>query len=155
MEKREPVARTGMVIRKPVETVWQALTDPDITARFWFSGGEGRLDRKGATARWTWSWYGFHVDAVAIEAEPPRLLIFDWGTPGEAPVRVEYRLVPIEGGTFVEIDIWGFSGDDAARTKAAVDSAGGFSFVLAGLKAFLEHGIELGLVPDRFPKEGA
>ncbi len=154
MEKREPVARTGMVIRRPIETVWQALTDPAITARFWFSGGEGTLDRKGAMARWTWSWYGFHVDAVAIEAEPPRLLIFDWGTPGEAPARVEYRLAAVDGGTFVEIDTWGFEGDDAARTKAAVDNAGGFSFMLAGLKAYLENGIELGLVPDRFPTEG-
>ena len=27
----------------------------------------------------------------------------------------------------------------------------GFSFVLAGAKALLEHGLQLNLVPDRFP----
>lgn len=32
------------------------------------------------------------------------------------------------------------------------DSAGGFSFVLAGLKAWLEHNVRLNLVPDRHPK---
>jgi hypothetical protein len=31
-------------------------------------------------------------------------------------------------------------------------STEGFSLVLAGLKAFLEHNIRLNLVADRFPK---
>jgi uncharacterized protein (DUF2249 family) len=33
----------------------------------------------------------------------------------------------------------------------ALDSTGGFSFVLAGVKAFLEHGIELNLIADHAP----
>jgi hypothetical protein len=33
----------------------------------------------------------------------------------------------------------------------AIDSTGGFSFLLAGLKAFLEHGLELNLVADHNP----
>lgn len=33
----------------------------------------------------------------------------------------------------------------------ALDSMGGFTFVLAGLKAFLEHGIVLNLVADHNP----
>lgn len=32
-----------------------------------------------------------------------------------------------------------------------IDSTGGFTQVLAGLKALLEHGIELGLVRDSHP----
>lgn len=152
--RTEPVARTGMLVRRPIDDVWQALTDPGVTARFWYSDGEGHLDRAGARARWHWRWYGFHVEAVALEAEPPHRLVYDWGVPGEAATRVEYRLKPVAGGTFVEIDSWNFAGTEAERAKAAIDSAGGFSFVLAGLKAFLEHGIELGLVPDRFPREG-
>jgi hypothetical protein len=32
-----------------------------------------------------------------------------------------------------------------------MDSTGGFSFVIAALKAFLEHGIELNLVLDHNP----
>jgi len=31
-------------------------------------------------------------------------------------------------------------------------STGGFTIVLAGLKALLEHNIQLNLVADRFPK---
>jgi hypothetical protein len=33
----------------------------------------------------------------------------------------------------------------------AIDSKGGFTIVLAGLKAWLEHGIALNLVADQFP----
>ena len=46
---------------------------------------------------------------------------------------------------------WGFSGGAEAIVAEAIDSTGGFSFLLAGLKAFLEHGIELSLVADHAP----
>jgi hypothetical protein len=36
--------------------------------------------------------------------------------------------------------------------KELIDSTGGFSFLLADLKAFLEHGIELKLVKDHAPE---
>jgi hypothetical protein len=36
---------------------------------------------------------------------------------------------------------------------AARASTGGFTWTLAGMKAWLENGLELNLVPDRFPKE--
>jgi hypothetical protein len=34
----------------------------------------------------------------------------------------------------------------------ALDSKGGFTWVLAGLKALLEHNIELNAVADAFPE---
>ena len=36
--------------------------------------------------------------------------------------------------------------------KQVTESTQGFSLVLAGLKAYLEHGVRLNLVADRFPK---
>ena len=36
--------------------------------------------------------------------------------------------------------------------KKVTDSTQGFSLVLAGLKALLEHDVRLNLVADRFPK---
>ena len=44
-----------------------------------------------------------------------------------------------------------FSGDGDKVTNLAMDSAVGFSLVLACLKAYLEYGIELNLIADRFP----
>ena len=45
----------------------------------------------------------------------------------------------------------GFPGDEEETLQNALDSTEGFAFVLAGLKALLEHNIQLNLVPDRFP----
>ena len=56
-----------------------------------------------------------------------------------------------DGATFVTIANWGFSGSDDEVVKQAIDSMGGFSFVLAGAKALLEHGVELTLVLDHDP----
>ena len=39
----EPVVRSELLIRAPVEKVFEAFIDPDITARFWFSRGTARL----------------------------------------------------------------------------------------------------------------
>ena len=45
----------------------------------------------------------------------------------------------------------GFSGDGDEVVQQALDSTGGFTLVLAGAKAFLEHNINLNLIADRFP----
>jgi uncharacterized protein YndB with AHSA1/START domain len=46
-----PVAKAQMLIRKPVAQVFEALVDPAITSRFWFSKGSGRLEA-GKHVRW-------------------------------------------------------------------------------------------------------
>ena len=54
-------------------------------------------------------------------------------------------------GTFVSIENSGFGGDADAAVKEAVASTDGFAQVLAGCKAWLEHGLALELVRDRYP----
>jgi len=145
-----PVAQAQMLIRKPVAQVFEALVDPTITSRFWFSKGSGRLEA-GKRVRWDWEMYGVsaEVDVKAIE-ENKRILI-EWGGP-DHPTPVEWTFEPQgDDQTFVVVKNWGFDGDAEKVMAAAIDSTGGFSFLLAGLKAFLEHGIELNLVPDHAP----
>lgn len=48
---------------------------------------------------------------------------------------------------------YGFSQTGDNLLEAVKDSAGGFTTVLDGLKAFLEHSINLNLIADKFPKE--
>ena len=91
-----PGMKTGMLIRKPVTEVFEAFANPDITTKFWFTRGSGRLET-GKQVQWDWEMYDELVSQVA-------------------------------------------------------DSAQGFSLVLAGAKAFLEHDIRLNLVADRYPK---
>jgi len=54
--------------------------------------------------------------------------------------------------TFVNIVVSGFKGDEDRLLKDITGSVGGFCWVLAGLKAWLEFGIQLNLVGDRFPR---
>ena len=49
--KTAPVARTGMLIRKPAAEVCEAFVDPAVTSRFWFSKGSGPLTMTTAKQR--------------------------------------------------------------------------------------------------------
>lgn len=50
---KTPVSSTGMLIRKPVEAVFEAFVNPEVTTRFWFTHSSGRLE-KGQRVQWTW-----------------------------------------------------------------------------------------------------
>ena len=145
-----PVAKAQMLIRKPAAQVFEAFVDPAVTSRFWFSKGSGRLEA-GKRVRWDWEMYGFSTQVDVKEIEENRRILIEWGGPDD-PSSVEWTFEPVgEDRTFVTIKNWGFGGDDEKVVAKALDSTGGFTFVLAGLKAFLEHGIELNLVPDHSP----
>ncbi|MHB8797503.1 MAG: hypothetical protein ACYDBY_03460 [Thermoanaerobaculia bacterium] len=51
----------------------------------------------------------------------------------------------------MKITASGFTGTDDEKVARALDMNGGFHLVLAGCKAFLEHGIEVMLVADHDP----
>jgi uncharacterized protein YndB with AHSA1/START domain len=145
-----PVATARMMIRRPVAEVFEAMVDPAVTMRFWFSRGSGRM-APGARVRWEWEMYGAGTDVDVKEMEEGRRVAFEWNGP-DNPSQVEWRFEPMGADrTMVSIRNWGFGGDADAQVRAAVDSAGGYAFVLAGLKAYLEHGVELNLVPDHAP----
>ena len=85
--------------------------------------------------------------ATGVERQNPR----QWSAYG-APTDIEWLFIPrSDGTTFVSITNSGFSGSPREIATLAVGSTEGFSFVLAGAKALLEHGIQLNLVRDRFP----
>lgn len=143
-------AKAEMLIRRPVSEVFDAFVDPEITSKFWFTGGSGRLE-EGKTVTWEWGMYGFSIPVQAKAIEENRRILIDWPG-GEDLTEVEWVFTPRpDGSTFVSITNSGFVGDDAERVEQAIGSTEGFSFVLAGLKAYLEHGVRLNLVADRFP----
>src|SRR3954463_14871180 len=146
-----PKAKTGMLIRRPVEEVFEAFVNPDITTKFWFTKGSGRLEA-GKQVQWDWEMYGFSIPVTVKAVEPNKRIVIEW--PGQfGPTRVEWTFLSQEDGTtFVSITNDGFTGDGDALVKQATDSTQGFSLVLAGLKALLEHNVSLNLVADRYPK---
>jgi len=146
-----PVAKTGMLIRKPVAEVFEAFVDPGVTTRFWFTRSSGRLET-GKQVQWEWEMYGFSIPVTVKAIEQHKRILIEWPGYG-SPTTVEWTFQSLaDGTTFVRIENSGFTGNGDEVVKQAIDSTQGFSLVLAGLKALLEHGIQLNLVADRFPK---
>jgi uncharacterized protein YndB with AHSA1/START domain len=148
---KAPVMETGMLIRKPAAEVFEAFVNPEITSKFWFTRGSGRLEA-GKQVQWDWEMYDISVPVAAKTIEPNRRIVIAWqGYSGETTVEWVFDAQP-DGTTFVRITESGFTGDGDALVTQVTNSTQGFSLVLAGVKALLEHGIRLNLVADRFPK---
>ena len=149
--KQVPMTKTGMLIRKPVAEVFEAFLDPDITTKFWFTKSSGRLEA-GRQVQWDWEMYGISIPVTTKVIEPNKRIVIEW--PGyKSPTTVEWTFAPQKDGTtFVSITEEGFTGDGDELVKQVTDSTQGFTLVLAGLKALLEHEVRLNLVPDRYPK---
>ena len=144
------VAKAEMLIRRPVSKVFEAFVDPAITSKFWFSHGSAKLEA-GKSVQWDWEMYGFSTEARVKVLEPDKRILVEWSAYG-TPTDIEWVFTPrADGTTFVSITNSGFPGSPLEMATLAVGSTEGFSFVLAGAKAFLEHGVLLNLVPDRFP----
>jgi uncharacterized protein YndB with AHSA1/START domain len=144
----EPMVKTQMLIRKPAREVFEAFIDPAITTKFWFTKSSGRLE-PGREVRWDWEMYGVGTTVRVKEIEAHRRILIEWDDP---PCPVEWIFTPHgENATLVQISNWGFPGSEEEQTAQAIDSMGGFSFVLAGLKAWLEHGLRLNLIADHHP----
>lgn len=85
------------------------------------------------------------LDVKQLEQNNRILINFDDDT------TVEWIFTPRTEGTFVTIINAGFKGSPNEIVNQVIDSTGGFTIVLCGLKAFLEHNIILNLVSDKFP----
>ena len=146
-----PVAKAEMLIRRPPAEVFEAFIDPAITTRFWFTKSTGRLE-PGKHIKWSWEMYEISVDVEVKEIEPNKRILIEWGEHGSMTT-VEWIFTPYKDDkTYVTITNSGFHGDGDKVVSDALDSKGGFTWVLAGLKAFLERNIELNAIADAFPK---
>ena len=143
-------AEAQMLIRKPVEEVFEAFINPSITRNFWFTKGSGRLE-VGKKITWTWEMYNISAVVVAKEILPDQKIIFEWDEPSRI-VELNFKEVDDES-TYVTVTESGFNKKGEELIAAIKDSTGGFTTVLDGLKAFLEYRINLNLIADKFPKE--
>ena len=148
---KAPIAKTEMLIRKPVAEVFEAFTNPKITSKFWFTKGSGKLEA-GKQVTWTWEMYNISTQVNVSEIEENKRILIKWPY-GDVSTTVEWVFTPYgNDATYVSITNSGFTGDGDEVVNDALDSKGGFTWVLAGLKALLEHRVELNLVADAFPK---
>jgi len=145
--ERIPEVRVDMLIRRPAADVFEAFANPDVTTKFWFTKSSGRLE-KGARIRWAWEMYGVSDELLVTELVPGERIRVEFSDGTAA----EWTFAPREGGhTYVTIVNTGFAGNGDEIVAQALDAMGGYTMVLCGAKAYLEHGIALNLVADRAP----
>lgn len=142
-----PAVKVELLIRKPVEEVFEAFIDPAVTTQFWFTKSTGKLET-GKRIRWDWEMYGVSDDIIVKEIEQNKLIRIE----SSDNTTVEWLFTRrADNETFVTIMNSGFTGTGDEIVDQAIDSSGGYTMVLCGLKAYLEHNIKLNLVADRAP----
>lgn len=145
-------AKTSMLIRRPAKDCYDAFVDPAITSKFWFSDGSDRLDA-GKRVTWTWAMYGVSTEVDVKELVPARKIAVVWDVDKDEPTTIEWMFTERpDGSTYVEIKNFGFKGKDDEAVEKLVQTTDGFALVIAGAKAWLEHGLQLNLVPDKYPQ---
>lgn len=153
-EKIDPVVKTKMLFRVPVDRLFESIVNPEITTRFWFTHSSGPLVA-GEMVTWEWRMFGVATRVEVLQIEPSQKVVMTWGESGKRST-VEWDFTKHgESASVLEVTTYGFSGTDEAIINEAIDVSGGFALVLANAKAWLEHGIELQLIADRFPAEPA
>jgi uncharacterized protein YndB with AHSA1/START domain len=149
MDRKSPLVEAQMLIRKPVSDVFNAFIDPEITKNFWFTKSSGKLEN-GKTITWEWEMYNVSTPVIVKQIIQDKKISIDWGEPKTS---VDFNFEDMgNGNTYVVIQNYGFDKTGDELLKEINDSTGGFTTVLDGLKAFMEHNINLHLIADKFPK---
>ncbi len=146
----QPVAKIELLIRNPVAEVFDAFVNPDIITKIWFNRCSGPLEM-GKSVHWYWDLYNASTEIRVLALEENQRIYIEWDVGSDNPSNVEWTFEDrANKATYVSVIHSGF--DSAADDVMAkvVDSTGGFALVLAAAKAYLEHGIELNIVADRF-----
>ncbi|WP_426278305.1 SRPBCC family protein [Chryseobacterium sp. S-02] len=138
-----------MLIRKPIEDVFEAFINPEITTQFWFTKSTGKLE-EGQTVTWEWEMYGVTTEVTVNQIVRNKTIKTIWGEPS---TNVDYEFKEMEKGTLIVIKSYGYSQEGEDLLKTINDNTGGFTTVLDGCKAYLEHGINLRLIEDKFPSK--
>ncbi|WP_367388134.1 SRPBCC family protein [Lewinella sp. LCG006] len=144
-----PTVETQMLVRRPVQLVFQAFIDPTVTTHFWFTKSSGQLeiDKK---VIWEWEMYNISTQVFVREIVEDKKIVIEWGDP---LTTVEFLFEPqTNNTTYVVIKSYGFTQTGQELIEVIKDNTGGFTTVLDSLKAFLEHGLKLNLIADKFPQ---
>jgi uncharacterized protein YndB with AHSA1/START domain len=135
-------------IKATPEQIWEAITKPEFTARYFHGAHVDSTFEAGADYRsYSPDRSQLWVDGEIIESDPPRRLQHTWRslyneeTAGEPPSRVTWEIQLGDSGvsklTVVHDEL-------AASPKTAASVSGeGWMFVLSGLKTLLETGAPL------------
>jgi uncharacterized protein YndB with AHSA1/START domain len=157
-DKNHPIVKAQMLIRKPVTDVFEALVNPEITSKFWFTRGSGSVEA-GKTIEWEWGQFGVKDTVDIIDVKENELISLNWRL-GDLTTTVEIHFEPkSDSTTFVRVIEKGFWDTSPAEDEKLEEKInlmlgqnGGWNLVLSNMKAWLEHELDLNLIADYHPQ---
>ncbi len=144
----EPVDHVYSVyIKASPERIWQAITDGDDTARYYFETRVASTWEVGAPITYAYPDGSIAADGEVLEIEPGRRVAMSFHprwTPemdAEGPVRMTWAIEPAVGAggpTRLVVTTAIVPG-----SRIAAEFPGGTEFIVSGLKTYLETGVPL------------
>jgi len=128
----------SVFIKATPEQVWDAITKPDFTEQYFFGARIDIKDGRRLTTLGEMEW-----DEEVLEAEAPTRLVhrfvaaYDPDMGAEEPSRVTWEIEPQDGG-ITKLTVVHDQLESAPKTAESV--AGGWMYILSGLKTLLETG---------------
>src|SRR6266498_2607134 len=86
--------KAEMLIRKPIAEVFEAFINPEVTSKFWFTKGSGRLE-VGKPVQWDWEMYDASSQVTVKAIEQNKRILIEWSGYG-TPTTVEWTFTPHE-----------------------------------------------------------
>lgn len=135
-------------IGRPIAEVYEAVADPEQLSQYFTTGGaRGRL-QAGADVTWDFQDFPGAFPVAVVEAEPPRRIVIEWDgvatTGDKGMTRTTFEFEPIDDGMRTLVTITESSWLPTVEgAKHAFGNCEGWTGMLAALKAWVEHGINL------------
>ena len=145
-----------IIVARPSAEVFEAVADPaQLSSYFTTGGASGRLET-GSIVEWDFADFPGAFPVEVVEVVTNEKIVLKWEAhdgeilDGEADVHTGYqtevtmRFSPVDGGsrTRVEIEEMGWR-ETAGGLTASYNNCMGWSQMLAALKMWVEHGINL------------
>jgi uncharacterized protein YndB with AHSA1/START domain len=135
-------------VSRPVAEVYEAVADPDQLSRYFTTGGaRGRLE---AGSEVTWDFHDFPgaFPVRVVESDPPRRIVIEWEATASATAdgwtKTVFEFEPLDGDTRTLVTVTESSWQPTDEgAKRAFGNCEGWTGMLAALKVWVEHGINL------------
>jgi len=146
--EQKPRHINRIAIKTNPEQVWNALTNPSMTSKYWYNGAI-RGELKAGSPYEIWNPQGqVQAKGEFLVVEPPRRLVMTWqllvqaDTAEEKPSRLTWEIEPhaeFAGVTLVTVVHDEF--EEAPNTSRVLEE--GLPIVLSGMKTLIETGRSL------------
>ena len=135
-------------ISRPVSEVYEAVADPDQLSRYFTTGGaRGRLEA-GSEVSWDFHDFPGAFPVRVLESDPPHRIVIKWEAAASATedgwTTTVFEFEPLDGDTRTLVTVTESSWQPTDEgAKSAFGNCQGWTGMLAALKVWVEHGINL------------